>query len=52
MLEDDLIKLILVTLGHKKMNHTQYFKIQNIIQELVEENIIKKKDNQLYFNNL
>lgn len=52
MLEDDLIKLILVTLGHKKMNHSQYFKIQNIIQELVEENIIKKKDNQLYFNNL
>ena len=34
---DEMIKLILRTLGMKKMNHNQYFRIENIINDLIEE---------------
>ena len=42
--EDEMIKLILLSLGLKKMNHSQYFRIQNIIKGLVE-------DQRIYSNN-
>lgn len=44
MYEDEIIKLILLSLGLKKMNHSQYFRIQNIIQGLIE-------DKRIYSNN-
>ena len=47
--EDDVIKLILSSLGYKKMNHNQYFRIQNIIVELKDEKKIIEKENILYY---
>lgn len=41
--EDEVIKLILKTLGLKKMNHSQYFRIQNIINGLVDDKRIYSK---------
>ena len=34
---DEMIKLILRTLGMRKMNHNQYFRIENIINDLIED---------------
>ena len=45
---DEMIKLILLSLGFKKMNHDQYFRIQNIINDLIESESIFIKDNILY----
>ena len=45
---DEMIKLILLSLGFKKMNHDQYFRIQNIIEDLLESKKIFIKDNILY----
>ena len=45
---DEMIKLILLSLGFKKMNHDQYFRIQNIINDLIEDKIIFIKDDILY----
>lgn len=48
--EDEIIKLILLSLGLKKMNHSQYFRIQNIIQELIEDKKLYFQDELLYIN--
>ena len=45
---DEMIKLILLSLGFKKMNHDQYFRIQNIINDLIDDEIIFIKDDILY----
>ena len=45
---DEMIKLILLSLGFKKMNHDQYFRIQNIIEDLIESKKIFIKDDILY----
>lgn len=45
---DTMIKLILLSLGLKKMNHNQYFRIQNIISDLIEDKEIFVKDDILY----
>ena len=34
---DEMIKLILRTLGMRKMNYNQYFRIENIINDLIED---------------
>ena len=47
--EDEVIKLILSSLGYKKMNHNQYFRIQNIINELKDDKKITEKENILYY---
>ena len=48
--QDDMIKLILLTLGLKKMNHQQYFRLQNIIGGLIEANKITIKEGKIYSN--
>ena len=45
---DDMIKLILLSLGLKKMNRDQYLRIQNIIDDLIDDKFIEKKDDYLY----
>lgn len=49
---DDMIKLILLALGRTKMNHSQYFRIQNIIQDLIESHRITAQDDILYFQDI
>lgn len=45
---DSMIKLILFALGLRKMNHNQYFRLQNIIGDLLEDNKLFIKDDKLY----
>lgn len=44
---DYTIKLILSCLGLKKMNHQQYFRIENIIKELIDSNVLINKEGLL-----
>lgn len=46
--EDDVIKLILLCLGLKKMNHSHYFRVQNIIRELIEDRQVFIREGILY----
>ena len=48
--QDEMIKLILVSLGYKKMNHSQYFRIQNIISTMIDAQKIIYKDGKLFNN--
>lgn len=48
---DETIKLILLSLGYKKMNQQQYFRIQNIIGDLIEENKLSNNNDLLHYEN-
>ena len=48
---DETIKLILLSLGYKKMNQQQYFRIQNIIGDLIEENKLSNNNDLLNYEN-
>lgn len=46
---DETIKLILQNLGYQKMNQQQYFKIQNIINDLLDEKKLSINEGILHF---
>lgn len=48
---DETIKLILLSLGYKKMNQQQYFRIQNIIGELIDEHKLSNNNDLLHYEN-
>ena len=48
---DETIKLILLSLGYRKMNQQQYFRIQNIIGDLIEENKLSNNNDLLHYEN-